>query len=296
MVAVEANISPRHRLVEGVASDGRTVWASSVLDRTILVCRPPPRYKQRSCRPLARLPRGLYPLAISWDRTRGRLWVAADCRSGVPGIRPCHDGAVLALDRRGRVRLRMQPTVGAFHPGDISVSAGRVFASDSGSGLVLEIRDGGTVMEAVNRQEDGKSAQGTALTLDRRQLIVADYSLGIGRLDLAAGTTERLLREDGKPQRGIDGIARCGSIYYGIYNGSDDGALMQITPSAQGIAVKRAISSGLPDPTQIAFDGKRLLVITGSGWADLAKSGGARSEGAAIASIPLKADCTPDMN
>ncbi len=42
-------IDPNHRLVEGVASDGTTIWVSSVLDRQILACR-------TTCRTLATLP------------------------------------------------------------------------------------------------------------------------------------------------------------------------------------------------------------------------------------------------
>ena len=34
-----ATIDPKHRLVEGVASDGTTIWASSLIDRQILQCR-----------------------------------------------------------------------------------------------------------------------------------------------------------------------------------------------------------------------------------------------------------------
>ena len=75
---------PSHRLVEGVASDGKTIWLSSVLDRSILECR-------TRCRTLATLPEGLHPFGIAWDADRKRLWVAADCPPKVPGIAAyCH--------------------------------------------------------------------------------------------------------------------------------------------------------------------------------------------------------------
>jgi hypothetical protein len=32
-------VDPRHRLIEGVASDGKTIWLSSLIDRQILACR-----------------------------------------------------------------------------------------------------------------------------------------------------------------------------------------------------------------------------------------------------------------
>ena len=71
-------IDPRHRLVEGVASDGKTIWVSSILDRQILACK-------TTCRTLATLPAPLHPFAIAWDPRRKRLWVAADCPPGVSG-------------------------------------------------------------------------------------------------------------------------------------------------------------------------------------------------------------------
>ena len=48
----------------------------------------------------------------------------------------------------------------------------------------------------------------------------------------------------------------------------------------------------LPDPTQIAFDSKRLLVVADSGW-ELAGKNAPRTSGAPIFAIPLGKDCRP---
>ena len=50
----------------------------------------------------------------------------------------------------------------------------------------------------------------------------------------------------------------------------------------------------LPDPTQIALDGKRLLIVADSGWATLDKPGFVRTAGATIVSVPLGRDCYPE--
>ena len=50
---VVLTIDPRHRLVEGVASDGKTIWVSSILDRQVLACR-------KTCRTFATLPAPLH--------------------------------------------------------------------------------------------------------------------------------------------------------------------------------------------------------------------------------------------
>ena len=53
-------------------------------------------------------------------------------------------------------------------------------------------------------------------------------------------------------------------------------------------------TAGLLDPTQIAYDGKRLLVVGNSGWAGIDKSG-ARTKGASVEAIPLTAGCETDL-
>ncbi len=280
-------IAPQHRLVEGVASDGKTIWVSSILDRQVLACRV-------KCRTLATLPEGLHPFAIAWDGLRKRLWVAVDCPPGVPGITACQRGALLAINMRGRIRTRISPSVGEFHPGDVSVSGGQVFVSDSQNGMVFRLTKGGRAVIAVVLPGTGKSAQGTALDRTGKQLIVADYSQGIGIADLDTLRRTLLPRQDGKPLRGIDGLVRCGSIYYGIYNGAAPGRLLSFTTDGRTLQFKDPLPNlKLPDPTQLAYDGKRLLIVADSGWASVDKQDVPRSSGTPIVVVPLSSDCQP---
>ena len=280
-------IDPKHRLVEGVASDGKTIWVSSILDRQVLACR-------KTCRTIATLPAPLHPFAIAWDQKRKQLWVAADCPPGVAAIKPCERGALLALDSRGRVRTRISPSVGTFHPGDVSVTGGRVFVSDSQNGLVFRLLPSGKALMAVNLPGDGKSGQGTALAPDGQALLAADYSLGVRQIDLITFKATVLPRQDGKPLRGIDGLVRCGSTYYGIYNGAAPGLLVAFTRTAQGIVFSQPLGeTTLPDPTQIAYDGKRLLIVADSGWATIDKPDVPRTAGTPIVAVRLSRDCQP---
>lgn len=280
-------IPPQHRLVEGVASDGKTIWVSSILDREVLACRV-------RCRTLATLPEGLHPFAIAWDGLRKRLWVVADCPPGVPGIKACERGALLAIDMRGRIQRRISPSVGEFHPGDVSVSGRQVFVSDSQNGMVFRLTKDGRAVIAVVLPGTGKSAQGTALDRTGKQLIVADYSQGIGIAALDTLKRTLLPRQDGKPLRGIDGLVRCGSIYYGIYNGAAPGRLLSFTTDGRTLHFKDPLPSlKLPDPTQLAYDGKRLLIVADSGWASVDKQDVPRSSGTPIIVVPLSSDCQP---
>jgi hypothetical protein len=72
--------------------------------------------------------------------------------------------------------------------------------------------------------------------------------------------------------------------------------LIAIRPGEGRLTVDQPIGNvgTLPDPTQIAYDGKRLLIVADSGWATLDKPGFKRQTGAPILAIPLKVDCTPE--
>jgi hypothetical protein len=282
-------IDPKHRLVEGVASDGGTIWVSSILDRQILACR-------RACRILATLPKGLHPFAIVWDGGRKRLWVGADCPPGVPGIAACERGALLALDRRGRIQTRIAPASGSFHPGDVSAGPGGVFVSDSQNGAVYRLTASGNSLVPLIKPGVGKSAQGTAIDESGKRLIVADYGQGIAAVDLVTGERRLLSQQDGTPLRGIDGLTRCGPTYFGIYNGSAPGRLVafvigKVLSEDQLILDDPISGLNLPDPTQVAFDGNRLLIVADSGWATTDKTGFVRTAGAAIVAMPLPAGC-----
>ena len=280
-------VDPKHRLVEGVASDGSTIWVSSLIDRQILACR-------ARCTRFATLPKGLHPFAIAWDEQRKRLWVAADCPPGVPFLKACERGALIALDRRGRVHTRIAPPAGAFHPGDVSAAGGEVFVSDSQNGAVYRLDSDGRRLATLVAPGIGKSAQGTALAADGKRLIVADYSRGIAAVDLETGIRTLLPRQDGKPLRGIDGVVRCGDTYLGVYNGATPGRVVTIRMRPGGIEYGELIADWtLPDPTQIAFDGKRLLVVSNAGWEVAMKGGETRAEGAPIVAVPLGPNCTP---
>lgn len=279
-------IDPKHRIVEGVASDGQTIWVSSLVDRKILACTP------ASCRTLVTLPAGLHPFGIAWDFKRDRLWVGADCPPGLSFIKACERGALLAYDRNGKLKTRIASVGGAFHPGDVSAVSTGVYVSDSQSGAVYQLTKSGQALEPIVEAGVGKSAQGSALDLDGRTLVVADYSKGIAAIDLVDGTRTLLPRAGDKPLRGIDGLVRCGNTFYGIYNGSAPGTLVTIQREGNQITVGQPLGAvTLPDPTQLALAGQRLFVIADSGWATIDKKGFTRTAGTPIYAIDLPGDC-----
>jgi hypothetical protein len=280
---VLAAVPPEHRIVEGVATDGTIVWVSSVLDRQILEC-------TASCHVLTTLPEGLSPLGIAWDWSRDLIWVAADCPD-LPGIPKCSRGALLAVRPGGKILWKLAPATD-FHPGDVSVSLHAVFVSDSRNGLVYGLLPRRAGLRPINRLGDGSSAQGTSLTPDGAHVIFADYAHGIGRIDMETGATTWLPSADGRPLKGIDGLVRCGDRYFGVYNGSLPGRLYSIAAGTDGIAVHvLGTAPSLPDPTQIAFDGRRLLAVSNSGWKVGSQPSPQRREPTRIIEIPLPNGC-----
>lgn len=268
----------QHRLVEGVATDGTTVWLSSVLDRTILVRRAGSDTRMA-------MPAGtLHPLGLAWDTRRNWLWVATDCPD-LPGVAKCESGALVALDRNGRLKARLSPGAG-FHPGDVSAAGGDVFVSDGLNGAVYRLR--GRALDPLIAPGVARSAQGTALTADGKQLIVADYGRGVAAIDLKTRTRTLLPMAGGKPVRGLDGLVRVGEEYYAVHNGSSPGSLVRFRISGAQIDVA-VVHRGTPlaDPTQLARDGSRLLVVADAGWPGASKPEQPPRGGDTLVAFPL---------
>lgn len=274
--SVEFSVPVAHKLVEGVATDGRTIWVSSVIDRTIIARR------DGTVREWTLPADSGQPLGMAWDAKRQLLWIATDCLD-VAGLTPCDRGALIALDRAGRVRRRLAAPA-PFHVGDVSARDGMVFVADSRNGAVYRLA--GDTLAPVVAPGVGKSAQGSALTPDGKALIVADYSQGITRIDLASGERTLILL-DGKPLRGVDGLARAGDWYVGVQNGGAVGRLLAFRVVGDALQLK-VLGEGwaLSDPTQLAVTGNAILVVADSGWATVDQPG-PRDAPATIVRFPL---------
>ena len=253
---------PQHRLVEGVATDGQTIWLSSVLDRTILI-------RRAGADASMAMPAGtLHPMGLAWDARRNWLWIATDCPD-LPDVAKCESGALVAVDRKGRLTAKVSPGPG-FHPGDVSAANGEVFVSDGLNGAVYRLR--GRQLDPLIAPGVARSAQGTALTADGRHLVVADYGRGIATVDLKTKARTLLPMAGDKPLRGLDGLVRVGEEYYAIHNGSSPGSLVRFRINGAQIDVA-VVQRGAPlaDPTQLVRDGNRLLIVADAGWPGASK-------------------------
>lgn len=262
-----------HRLIEGIATDGKTIWLSSVVDRRILT------WRGAKLVQILKMPHGTArPLGMAFDASRNWIWIATDCPRIVASD-PCSGGALIAIDRRGKLKARLRPEGADPYFGDVSVDQGTVHVSDSMNGAVYACRGKCQSLEVLVPVGVGRSAQSTVRYDDGRRLLVADYGAGIASVD-ATGVRTPIVREDGRMLRGVDGLVRAGDWMIGVQNSQSPGVVLAFKLAADGqqMTALKVLAGGAdyPDPTQIAVSGDRLLIVADAQWAayDAGKSEG----------------------
>jgi len=258
-----ATIPAEHRLIEGIAAHGDTIWVSSILDRRIVELR---GGKFRAMP----LPNGAgAPFAISYDATRDWIWAATNCNPDLK-IQDCTGAWLVAIDRKGKLRRRIQPANGAkFTPGDVSTWQGQVFVSDSTNGAVYRCTADCKTLTALIAPRGKGSAQGSAVYDQGRKLLVADYGLGIISVDLASGAETPVLLPDGNKLRGVDGLVADGDgSFLGVRNFSVPGKVLRFRITDGKIADPEIAAEGgdIVDPTQIVRAGKQILIVGDAQW------------------------------
>lgn len=256
-------VPAKHRLIEGIATDGETVWLSSVVDRDILVWR-----RGKRMRVMAMPPHTARPLGLAYDATRRWIWIATDCPR-IAASDACTGGGLIAIDRRGRLKASLSPG-GTPHFGDVSVADGIVQVSDSSTGAVYACRGACDILETIVPIGVGRSAQSSVRYDGGRLLLVADYGAGITRID-ASGARTLIAREDGRPLRGVDGLVRAGAWFIAVQNSQSPGLVLAFRLAEDGAHLKDlqvlAAGADLPEPTQIAVRGSQILVVADAQWA-----------------------------
>ncbi len=161
------------------------------------------------------------------------------------------------------------PANGDAHFGDVSVASNVVHVGDSSNGAVYRCRDACATLETVIPPGVNRSAQSSASYGDGR-LLVADYSVGIVSID-SAGTRTPILREDERPLRGVDGLARAGDWFVGVQNSQSPGVVLafRLAPDGKHMTDLHVLGGGpdFPEPTQVVVAGASIYVVADAQWA-----------------------------
>jgi hypothetical protein len=217
------------------------------------------------------------------DSDEAYIWAAEADGPGIPGSTGPAATALLKVDFFTGALLARYPVPddGRRHQlGDVMVTeAGDVFVSDSVGAGLYRLRKGAAGLELLLASRELGSPQGLA-SCGEGVLLVADYSTGLHRLDLATGRLEAV---GGRPVAlaGTDGLIRITDwkdrdrwpmTYVVTQNGVSPARLLQLTlsPDCRRITAVVTLAANLPELEDITLAAQLLdgvAFVGGSGWA-----------------------------
>lgn len=248
---------PERDLIEGIAHDPRSgaFFLSSVVQRKIV-------RRTKDGKVSDFVPSGahglLSALGIAVDAEHRRLWVVS---AGIPQTRDLKvddrkKSALLAFDLDSGAWLR---TVDA-PPGDRSwndlelAADGSVFVSDPAAKALLRVKPDGGILTLLAGEEHLGSPGGLALSADGRLLYVADWTNGVGVLDLEAPAADKARWTWMRPPPdstvlGIDGLRREGNRLLAIQNGIAPPRILSLELAADGrsFVAAKILERNLPE-------------------------------------------------
>ncbi len=269
-------------VAEDIAYDpaSRTFFISSVHKRKIVAIHPDGSMTNF----LTGNESGIWAIfALAVDQERRLLWATTAAVPEGLGFDKADAGktGLLCFDLATRKLLRRYdlPPDGSPHAlGDMTLSpAGDVYVSD-GYGLVYSLPSGGDRLHPISKPGEFRSPQTPALTPDGTRLLVADYSLGIGVIDLKTKTLSWLPHAKQIALEGTDGLYLRGHSLIAIQNGTAPARVVQVDLTTdltrgESFSVLEQASPKLGDPTHGVFAGNSFYFIGNSGWNRMTDSG-----------------------
>ncbi|MFL5581593.1 MAG: hypothetical protein ACJ8AO_14595 [Gemmatimonadaceae bacterium] len=215
-------------------------------------------------------------LALAADAPRGLLWATSAAVPHALGLLPADSGAadVRAYDlATGRLvrRYALPRSARAPVPGDLAVARdGEVAVSDAVTGAMYVVRPGRDALETLVPAGRLTSPQGPAYDA-RGRLFVADYALGIARIDRQTGAVTWLAHADDVALSGIDGLTAYRDHLIAVQNGTDPRRVLRLALDAGATRVTEASvlaqdAALMPEPTRGAVVNGELWLAAGPGW------------------------------
>jgi sugar lactone lactonase YvrE len=258
-------------VAEGLAHDGGRVFVGGVVPRRIVAVE-----NGRASVFVDRLPGAYSPFGMVADRSRALLWVSAAVLPLSEGAtKDTHDtSALIAFDLTHGALRKVYPLTGKHDLGDVALAAdGTVYVSDSLEGSVFRLMPNGAVLERVGSAGMLSSAQGMAVSADGRQLLVADYEMGLLCVDLATGKLQTIAIPNTVTTIGIDGLARLANgDFVATQNGTKTARILRLRLSPDWSRLKSltVLAANTPDvaaPSLIMAEGSDVYLVGVSQWA-----------------------------
>lgn len=285
---------------ESVAGDPQSgrFWISSVHRRKIIAVD-----REGNCRNFSAAEDGLWGVfGIKLDARRQLLWACSGVVPEIAGYNEAEAGrtGIFKYDlASGKLLKRyLLPADGTAHLfGDLALNAaGDVFISDSFSPRIYVIRaESDTLAELLN-QPEWVSPQGITFGADDSVLYVADYRMGLYRIDPARGEARALPCPENAILMGIDGLYFHDNSLIAVQNGVNPQRIIRarLNPAGDRIETVEVLEANNPvfdEPTLGVIAGNDFYYIANSQWGStLDKAGQLRPENELKFPLVLKID------
>ena len=239
-------------------------------------------------------------LALRVDPARRALWAATAALPQMEGFESSLEGKsrVDAYDvTSGKLLRRVAlPGAGPHVANDLALDgAGGVFVSDSVDSAIYRVSARSDAAEVFVPPGTFRSPQGMALAPDGRALLVADYSAGIFRVDLATKQVDEVDAPGSIFLTGLDGMDRSGDSLFVTQNLARPDRVVRLKLDAAGRKVVASETFEWKDPrihepTLGVVAKGRFYFVGNSQWSRFDEKTGApaadKLEEPAIYSIP----------
>lgn len=265
-------------LVEGIAYDAARdrFFLSSTYERKIVSAA-----RDGTLTAFADQSQGLWsPTGMKVDETRGHLVVASAATPQTPGITGADRGksAVHIFDlETGAIVKKWQFDANQRWFGDVALgSDGTIYISDSLQNELYTIPQGLGEIETLVSHIDWPSPQGIALSGDGSFLYLADYAMGLFRIDLESKTVKPLAPSSDLAPYGIDGLYFHKGALIAVQNGVNPQRVLRINLNEAGDEILSAdvLVANHPDflePTLGVLTGDTFHFVANSGWPHFGK-------------------------
>lgn len=275
---VVATLQPHDFIAEGIAYDARRrrFLVSSIRYGTIVVVS-----ADGVSRDFIDLKKNIAwaGMGLAIDSARDRLWVTSKWYPHTIGTSQADSGrsAVLSFDlASAHPTTRHELPRGTHEPGDICLADnGDLFVSDGRAGTISVIRTGGDSLSLLVPPGELISPQGCAVdtTGGRRQLLVADYALGVASVDVATGKVRWLPRSSSVAAVGIDGMLLDGDRLIAVQNGVEPNRVVALHldadhESISSIDVVALDPARIREPTHVTMMGGAVAFVGNGGFSN----------------------------